>query len=89
MAGGGHESWFIDGGFVQVLDNRVTVLTQRALRPEKIDLGSARPSNSRPPAPCPAVMTYPSDARLPPKPRPRPTPHRRPGVIAPNKGQSA
>jgi F-type H+-transporting ATPase subunit epsilon len=28
--------WFIDGGFAQVLDNHVSVLTQTALRPEEI-----------------------------------------------------
>lgn len=39
--GGGHENWFIDGGFAQVVDNRVIVLTQRALRPEQIDRGRA------------------------------------------------
>ena len=38
---GGRETWFIDGGFVQVLDNRVIVLTQRALRPEQIDRSQA------------------------------------------------
>ncbi len=38
---GGRESWFIDGGFVQVLDNRVVVLTQKAVRPEQIDRGRA------------------------------------------------
>jgi F-type H+-transporting ATPase subunit epsilon len=39
--GGGKENWFIAGGFVQVLDNKVIVLTQRAIRPDQIDRGRA------------------------------------------------
>jgi len=39
--GGGKESWFIAGGFVQVLDNKVIVLTQRAMRPDQIDRSRA------------------------------------------------
>jgi len=39
---GGEESWFVDGGFAQVLDNQVTVLTQRALRPDQIDRSQAQ-----------------------------------------------
>lgn len=31
------ESWYVDAGFAQVLDNVVTVLTPNALRPEQID----------------------------------------------------
>jgi F-type H+-transporting ATPase subunit epsilon len=30
-------SWFVDGGFAQVIDNRLTVLTQQAKAPEAID----------------------------------------------------
>ncbi len=33
--------WFIDGGFAQVIDNKVTVLTQRALRPQEIPAAEA------------------------------------------------
>jgi F-type H+-transporting ATPase subunit epsilon len=40
-AGEVQESWFIDGGFAQVLDNRVTVLTQQAIRPEQINRAEA------------------------------------------------
>ena len=39
--GGGEESWFVDGGFAQVLDNRVVVLTQKAVRPDQIDPAKA------------------------------------------------
>ncbi len=34
--------WFIDGGFAQVIDNKVTVLTQRALRPQEISAADAQ-----------------------------------------------
>lgn len=34
---GTETSWYIDAGFAQVLDNHVTILTQRALRSEEID----------------------------------------------------
>ena len=33
--------WFIDGGFAQVVDNRVTVLTQKALRPADVNRAEA------------------------------------------------
>lgn len=33
--------WFIDAGFAQVLDNEVTVLTQRAIPPDRIDRDEA------------------------------------------------
>jgi len=36
------ECWFIDAGFAQVLDNRVVVLTQTALRPEELSAEEAR-----------------------------------------------
>jgi F-type H+-transporting ATPase subunit epsilon len=35
------ERWFIDGGFCQVFENQVTVLTRRAIRPEQIDRAAA------------------------------------------------
>ena len=38
----GAQHWFIDGGFAQVLDNRVTILTQEALLPEQIDRTEAQ-----------------------------------------------
>ena len=34
-------SWFVDGGFAQVLDDRVTVLTRQARPPEAIDRAAA------------------------------------------------
>ena len=34
-------TWFIDGGFAQVLDNKVIVLTSKAIEPAKIDRGTA------------------------------------------------
>jgi F-type H+-transporting ATPase subunit epsilon len=34
-------SFYIDGGFVQIADNVVSVLTSNAIAPEKIDLGAA------------------------------------------------
>ena len=36
------DAWFIDAGFCQVLDNRVTVLTQLALKPDQIDRTEAQ-----------------------------------------------
>ncbi len=36
-AGDKEQIWFVDAGFAQVLDNRVTKLTQRAVAPDKID----------------------------------------------------
>lgn len=38
----GEQIWFIDGGFAQVLDNRVTVLTQRAVKPADLSAEQAR-----------------------------------------------
>lgn len=35
------ENWFIDGGFAQVLNNRVVILTQKARRAREIDLAEA------------------------------------------------
>jgi F-type H+-transporting ATPase subunit epsilon len=40
-ADGTVENWFIDSGFAQVLENRVVVLTQKAVRPEEIDTSRA------------------------------------------------
>jgi len=40
--GGTEQSWFIDSGFAQVLENRVVVLSQRALRPEQIEVSKAQ-----------------------------------------------
>ena len=35
------QTWFVDTGFAQVLDNRVVVLTQKALKPEQISRDDA------------------------------------------------
>ncbi|MDM8008927.1 MAG: ATP synthase F1 subunit epsilon [Phycisphaerae bacterium] len=35
-------TWFVDGGFAQVIENQVTVLTQKALRPEEISAADAQ-----------------------------------------------
>ncbi|HOA75842.1 MAG TPA: ATP synthase F1 subunit epsilon [Phycisphaerae bacterium] len=35
------QSWFVDAGFAQVVDNRVVVLTQKAMRPADIDRDAA------------------------------------------------
>lgn len=54
-AGGGVQRYYVDGGFVQVDDNVVSVLTNRAIPAGKLDAGAAaeqldaaikRPSNS-------------------------------------------
>lgn len=37
LAEGGSKSFFVDGGFAQVLDNRVAILTQSAVAAEEID----------------------------------------------------
>ena len=39
--GEAEQTWFVDGGFAEVLDNHVVVLTQEALRPEEIDRDEA------------------------------------------------
>ncbi|HPD28758.1 MAG TPA: ATP synthase F1 subunit epsilon [Phycisphaerae bacterium] len=36
------QTWFVDGGFAQVIENQVTVLTQKALRPEEISAADAQ-----------------------------------------------
>ena len=40
--GGNHASYFIDGGFVQVADNIVSILTNNAVPAEKLDAAAAR-----------------------------------------------
>ncbi len=40
--GAEEQSWFVDGGFAQVLNNRVIVLTQKAILPERIDRAAAQ-----------------------------------------------
>jgi F-type H+-transporting ATPase subunit epsilon len=42
--------FFVDGGFVQVRDNVVTVLTSRAQRAAEIDVAAAEATLSAPPA---------------------------------------
>ena len=39
---GMEKSWYVDGGFAQVLENRVTVLTPSALRPGQIARAQAQ-----------------------------------------------
>ncbi|MBW3540820.1 MAG: F0F1 ATP synthase subunit epsilon [Planctomycetes bacterium] len=39
--GGGERSYFVDGGFVQVAGPVVSVLTNRALEPQKLDFRAA------------------------------------------------
>jgi F-type H+-transporting ATPase subunit epsilon len=34
-------TWFIEGGFAQVLDNNVVVLTQKAIKPDQIERAEA------------------------------------------------
>lgn len=40
--GGGQTRYYVDGGFAQVVDNVVSVLTNRAIPAEKIDAAAAR-----------------------------------------------
>lgn len=40
----GEEVYFVDGGFAQMVDNRLTVLSEQASRPEEIDRDAARRS---------------------------------------------
>ena len=40
--GGTTEHFYVDGGFAQIRDNRVTVLTARALKPDEISADKAR-----------------------------------------------
>ena len=39
--GNAEQRYYVDGGFVQVADNMVSVLTNRALPAEKLDAGAA------------------------------------------------
>jgi F-type H+-transporting ATPase subunit epsilon len=39
--GGDHGEYFIDGGFVQVKEGEVSILTNRALKPDQIDVNQA------------------------------------------------
>ncbi len=41
VEGGVTKYWFVDGGFVQVANDVVTVLTGRAIRADKIDVAAA------------------------------------------------
>lgn len=43
-AAGGDQRYYIEGGFAQVIDNEVTLLTQKALAPEAIDAAAAKQS---------------------------------------------
>ncbi|HEY3246263.1 MAG TPA: ATP synthase F1 subunit epsilon [Phycisphaerae bacterium] len=43
-AGGGQQRYFVDGGFAQVLDNNLTVLTPKALSSDQIDPAAAEAS---------------------------------------------
>jgi F-type H+-transporting ATPase subunit epsilon len=53
--------YFVDGGFVEVRDNAVSVLTARALKPEEINVEAARQAlSSAEPAATPAAQ----EARL-------------------------
>lgn len=38
----GEEVYFVDGGFAQMVENRLTVLTEQANRPEELDRAAAR-----------------------------------------------
>src|SRR5271155_5038515 len=40
--GGGDQTYFVVWGFVEVLPDRVTILTQNAIKPEEIDAGEAQ-----------------------------------------------
>lgn len=38
----GEQGWFIDGGFAEMVDNRLTVLTESARGPEELDRSAAQ-----------------------------------------------
>lgn len=38
----GTKTFFVDGGFAQMVENRLTVLTEQARRPEELDTDAAR-----------------------------------------------
>jgi F-type H+-transporting ATPase subunit epsilon len=40
-SGGGEESLFVDGGFAQMVEDRLTILTEQAKRPAEIDRAAA------------------------------------------------
>jgi F-type H+-transporting ATPase subunit epsilon len=52
---------YVDGGFVQVKSNTVTVLTARALKPEEIDTAAAEAALQQP---ATATTAEAADARL-------------------------
>lgn len=39
--GNSERTWFVDGGFVQVIGNVTSVLTNRALTPDRLDIADA------------------------------------------------
>ena len=41
LTGADERVWFLDGGFVQVVDNIVSVLTHRAVDPKELDVADA------------------------------------------------
>lgn len=41
------EHWYVEGGFLEVLDNSVSLLTNRAARLETLDVGASRAALSR------------------------------------------
>lgn len=41
---GGNQVFFVDRGFAQMVDNKLTVLTEQARRPAEIDAGEAQKS---------------------------------------------
>ncbi len=40
--GNGEKTFFVDGGFAQMVDNRLTILTEQATEPTGLDLEAAR-----------------------------------------------
>jgi F-type H+-transporting ATPase subunit epsilon len=38
----GERRWYVDGGFAEMVDNRLTVLTETTRDPEELDPGAAR-----------------------------------------------
>ncbi len=54
--GGQTRRLFVDGGFVQVRDNTVTVLTSRAQRAEEINTTAAEAALAAPPAATPQAQ---------------------------------
>lgn len=58
------QRYFIDGGFVQVRDNVVTVLTARAVRAEDIDTSAAAQALQTPPADTSSPESMTANAKL-------------------------